>query len=208
MQFIEDLKKKGHLVAYVGDVVGTGSSRKSATNSVIWATGQDIPFVPNKRFGGVTLGGKIAPIFFNTQEDSGSLPIEVDVSALETGRMSFGRRDYDFARVVARVVEEATTARVLTMEYEEGLSPDEACAATHLAFDAADGVWQGTFDVPAGNWEYKAPVNDSWDENYGQAAVPADTSFSSVSAGWYHTCAALLDGAALQVRRTAADTRH
>ncbi|GLR13054.1 aconitate hydratase B [Chitinimonas prasina] len=85
MQFIEDLKKKGHLVAYVGDVVGTGSSRKSATNSVVWATGQDIPFVPNKRFGGVTLGGKIAPIFFNTQEDSGSLPIEVDVSTLEMG---------------------------------------------------------------------------------------------------------------------------
>jgi aconitate hydratase 2 / 2-methylisocitrate dehydratase len=85
MQFIEDLKKKGHLVAYVGDVVGTGSSRKSATNSVIWATGQDIPFVPNKRFGGVTLGGKIAPIFFNTQEDSGALPIELDVSKLEMG---------------------------------------------------------------------------------------------------------------------------
>ena len=85
MQFIEDLKKKGHLVAYVGDVVGTGSSRKSATNSVIWATGQDIPFVPNKRFGGVTLGGKIAPIFFNTQEDSGALPIEVDVSAFQMG---------------------------------------------------------------------------------------------------------------------------
>ncbi len=85
IQFIEDLKKKGNLVAYVGDVVGTGSSRKSATNSVIWATGEDIPFVPNKRFGGVTLGGKIAPIFFNTQEDSGSLPIEVDVSKLEMG---------------------------------------------------------------------------------------------------------------------------
>ncbi len=85
IQFIEDLKKKGHQVAYVGDVVGTGSSRKSATNSVIWATGQDIPFVPNKRFGGVTLGGKIAPIFYNTQEDSGSLPIEVDVSKLEMG---------------------------------------------------------------------------------------------------------------------------
>ncbi|UTH73790.1 bifunctional aconitate hydratase 2/2-methylisocitrate dehydratase [Chromobacterium sp. IIBBL 290-4] len=85
MQFIDDLKAKGNLVAYVGDVVGTGSSRKSATNSVVWATGQDIPFVPNKRFGGVTLGGKIAPIFFNTQEDSGSLPIEVDVSKLEMG---------------------------------------------------------------------------------------------------------------------------
>ncbi len=85
MAFIDSLKEKGHLVAYVGDVVGTGSSRKSATNSVVWATGQDIPYVPNKRFGGVTLGGKIAPIFFNTQEDSGSLPIEVDVSALEMG---------------------------------------------------------------------------------------------------------------------------
>jgi len=85
IQFIEDLKKKGHLVAYVGDVVGTGSSRKSATNSVIWATGADIPFVPNKRFGGVTLGGKIAPIFFNTQEDSGSLPIEVDVARFDMG---------------------------------------------------------------------------------------------------------------------------
>lgn len=85
MAFIEELKAKGHLVAYVGDVVGTGSSRKSATNSVIWATGEDIPFVPNKRFGGVTLGGKIAPIFFNTQEDSGALPIEVDVTSLEMG---------------------------------------------------------------------------------------------------------------------------
>ncbi|MBR6877185.1 MAG: bifunctional aconitate hydratase 2/2-methylisocitrate dehydratase [Neisseriaceae bacterium] len=82
---LEELKQKGHLVAYVGDVVGTGSSRKSATNSVIWHTGENIPFVPNKRFGGVCLGGKIAPIFFNTQEDSGALPIEVDVSALKMG---------------------------------------------------------------------------------------------------------------------------
>jgi aconitate hydratase 2/2-methylisocitrate dehydratase len=85
MAFIEEMKKKGHLLAYVGDVVGTGSSRKSATNSIIWGFGEDIPFVPNKRFGGVTLGGKIAPIFFNTQEDSGALPIEVDVSKLEMG---------------------------------------------------------------------------------------------------------------------------
>ncbi|NML46820.1 bifunctional aconitate hydratase 2/2-methylisocitrate dehydratase [Ramlibacter sp. G-1-2-2] len=85
MKFVEELKAKGHVVAYVGDVVGTGSSRKSATNSVVWMTGQDIPFVPNKRFGGVTLGGKIAPIFFNTQEDSGCLPIEVDVAKLEMG---------------------------------------------------------------------------------------------------------------------------
>ncbi len=85
MKFIDELKKKGHLVAYVGDVVGTGSSRKSATNSIIWGFGEDIPFVPNKRFGGVTLGGKIAPIFFNTQEDSGALPIEVDVANFNMG---------------------------------------------------------------------------------------------------------------------------
>ncbi|MGF6148294.1 Aconitate hydratase 2 [Kingella potus] len=85
IKLLEELKTKGHPVAYVGDVVGTGSSRKSATNSVIWHTGLDIPFVPNKRYGGVCLGGKIAPIFFNTQEDSGALPIEVDVSALKMG---------------------------------------------------------------------------------------------------------------------------
>ncbi|MDO5686788.1 MAG: bifunctional aconitate hydratase 2/2-methylisocitrate dehydratase [Neisseria sp.] len=85
IKLLEELKAKGNLVAYVGDVVGTGSSRKSATNSVIWHTGEDIPFVPNKRFGGVCLGGKIAPIFFNTQEDSGALPIEVDVSQLNMG---------------------------------------------------------------------------------------------------------------------------
>lgn len=79
------LKEKGHMVAYVGDVVGTGSSRKSATNSVLWWTGQDIPFIPNKRYGGVCLGGKIAPIFYNTMEDAGALPIELDVSRMEHG---------------------------------------------------------------------------------------------------------------------------
>ena len=85
VKFIDSLKAKGHLVAYVGDVVGTGSSRKSATNSVLWFTGQDIPFVPNKRFGGVCLGSKIAPIFYNTMEDSGALPIELDVSDMQMG---------------------------------------------------------------------------------------------------------------------------
>ncbi|WP_417840654.1 bifunctional aconitate hydratase 2/2-methylisocitrate dehydratase [Terasakiella sp.] len=85
IQFIEDLKAKGNLVAYVGDVVGTGSSRKSATNSVLWWTGEDIPFVPNKRFGGVCLGSKIAPIFYNTMEDAGALPIELDVNEMNMG---------------------------------------------------------------------------------------------------------------------------
>ncbi len=85
IQAIADLKQKGHLVAYVGDVVGTGSSRKSATNSVLWWTGDDIPYIPNKRAGGVCLGGKIAPIFYNTMEDAGALPIELDVSKMEQG---------------------------------------------------------------------------------------------------------------------------
>jgi len=85
VQFIQSLKDKGHLVAYVGDVVGTGSSRKSATNSVLWFTGEDIPYLPNKRFGGVCLGGKIAPIFFNTMQDAGALPIELDVSQMDMG---------------------------------------------------------------------------------------------------------------------------
>ncbi|OAN16595.1 aconitate hydratase B [Photobacterium jeanii] len=82
---IDALKEKGHQLVYVGDVVGTGSSRKSATNSVLWFMGDDIPNVPNKRAGGYVLGGKIAPIFFNTMEDAGALPIEVDVTALNMG---------------------------------------------------------------------------------------------------------------------------
>ncbi|MCK5195031.1 MAG: aconitate hydratase B, partial [Desulfobulbaceae bacterium] len=85
LETIAELKKKGYPVAYVGDVVGTGSSRKSATNSVLWHTGIDIPFIPNKRAGGYVLGGKIAPIFFNTMEDAGALPIECDVSKLAMG---------------------------------------------------------------------------------------------------------------------------
>ncbi|VAX01883.1 Aconitate hydratase 2, partial [hydrothermal vent metagenome] len=85
LEKIEALKGKGHPLAYVGDVVGTGSSRKSAINSVLWHMGKDIPFVPGKRQGGVVLGGAIAPIFFNTAEDSGCLPIECDVSKLAMG---------------------------------------------------------------------------------------------------------------------------
>jgi aconitate hydratase 2 / 2-methylisocitrate dehydratase len=84
-QQINELKQKGFPVAYVGDVVGTGSSRKSATNSVLWFMGNDIPHIPNKREGGVCIGGKIAPIFFNTMEDSGALPFECDVTAMAMG---------------------------------------------------------------------------------------------------------------------------
>merc|ERR1719453_1547685 len=82
---IAELKQKGFPLAYVGDVVGTGSSRKSATNSVQWYMGDDIPFVPNKRTGGVCIGSKIAPIFFNTMEDSGAFPIEINVEKMNMG---------------------------------------------------------------------------------------------------------------------------
>jgi aconitate hydratase 2 / 2-methylisocitrate dehydratase len=85
LETISELKKKGYPVAYVGDVVGTGSSRKSAINSVLWHMGNDIPFVPNKRAGGYILGSTIAPIFFNTAEDAGALPIECDVTKMDTG---------------------------------------------------------------------------------------------------------------------------
>ncbi len=85
LDVINELKKTGNPLAYVGDVVGTGSSRKSATNSVLWHMGDDIPHIPGKRDGGVCLGGKIAPIFFNTMEDAGALPIECDVSKMKMG---------------------------------------------------------------------------------------------------------------------------
>ena len=86
LETIEDLKKKGNPLVFVGDVVGTGSSRKSATNSVLWHMGNEIPFIPNKKEGGFCFGGKIAPIFFNTLEDSGAFPVECDVSKLNMGQ--------------------------------------------------------------------------------------------------------------------------
>jgi len=85
LETIAELKQQGRPLAYVGDVVGTGSSRKSAINSLLWHIGSDIPYVPNKRSGGFILGGSIAPIFFNTAEDSGALPIECDVTGMNTG---------------------------------------------------------------------------------------------------------------------------
>ena len=85
LKILEDLKHKNIQIAYVGDVVGTGSSRKSAINSLIWHIGEDIPYVPNKKTGGIVIGGKIAPIFFNTAQDSGAFPIETDVDNIRTG---------------------------------------------------------------------------------------------------------------------------
>ena len=98
---IEAIKAKGNMVAYVGDVVGTGSSRKSATNSVLWFFGTDIPHIPNKRDGGVCIGSKIAPIFFNTMEDAGALPIELDVANMNMGDTVVLNIDHDTAMVTA-----------------------------------------------------------------------------------------------------------
>ncbi|AWY21629.1 bifunctional aconitate hydratase 2/2-methylisocitrate dehydratase [Moraxella bovis] len=98
---IKELIAKGNPVAYVGDVVGTGSSRKSATNSVLWFFGDDIPHIPNKRDGGVCLGGKIAPIFFNTMEDAGALPVEIDVADMNMGDEVTLKIDHATATVTA-----------------------------------------------------------------------------------------------------------
>ncbi|MDA0788874.1 MAG: bifunctional aconitate hydratase 2/2-methylisocitrate dehydratase [Proteobacteria bacterium] len=123
---IEELKKKGHPLAYVGDVVGTGSSRKSATNSVLWHMGDDVPFIPNKRDGGVVLGGKIAPIFFNTMEDAGALPIECDVSKMEMGDV-ISIYPYE-----GRITNEATGEEIATFELATEVLLDEVRAGGRI----------------------------------------------------------------------------
>ncbi len=125
IQLIQDLKEKGHLVAYVGDVVGTGSSRKSATNSVLWWTGEDMPFIPNKRFGGVCLGGKIAPIFYNTMEDAGALPLEIDVTEMNLGDVIELNIDHASGKVTAfkegkQIAESVLKSDVLLDEVRAG----------------------------------------------------------------------------------------
>ncbi|MBB3188998.1 bifunctional aconitate hydratase 2/2-methylisocitrate dehydratase [Halomonas cerina] len=123
---IEEVKAKGFPVAYVGDVVGTGSSRKSATNSVLWFFGDDIPYVPNKRAGGFCFGGKIAPIFFNTMEDSGALPVEMDVSALAMGDV------IDVYPYAGKVCKHGTDEVVTTFELKTQLLLDEVRAGGRI----------------------------------------------------------------------------
>jgi aconitate hydratase 2/2-methylisocitrate dehydratase len=123
---IDELNKKGFPLAYVGDVVGTGSSRKSATNSVLWFMGDDIPHVPNKRAGGVVLGSKIAPIFFNTMEDAGALPIEVDVSDLNMGDV------IDIFPYLGEVRNHETGAVVTTFELKTDVLLDEVRAGGRI----------------------------------------------------------------------------
>lgn len=126
LQQIEDVKAKGFPVAYVGDVVGTGSSRKSATNSVLWFFGDDIPNVPNKRAGGFCFGGKIAPIFFNTMEDSGALPVEMDVSKLSMGDV------IDVYPYQGKVCKHGTDEVLTTFELKTQLILDEVRAGGRI----------------------------------------------------------------------------
>ncbi|WP_108446547.1 bifunctional aconitate hydratase 2/2-methylisocitrate dehydratase [Halomonas denitrificans] len=123
---IEEVKAKGFPVAYVGDVVGTGSSRKSATNSVLWFFGDDIPHVPNKRAGGFCFGGKIAPIFFNTMEDSGALPVEMDVEKLEMGDV------IDVYPYEGKVCKHGTDEVLTTFELKTQLILDEVRAGGRI----------------------------------------------------------------------------
>lgn len=122
---IGELKKKGHMVAFAADVVGTGSSRKSAMNSVIWWTGEDIPGVPNKRRGGVILGSQIAPIFFNTARDSGAIPVRCDVSGLKSGMTI----TIDFRK---RIILGEKKRRITEFKLEPETLPDEYRAGGRL----------------------------------------------------------------------------
>ncbi|HDM8289230.1 TPA: bifunctional aconitate hydratase 2/2-methylisocitrate dehydratase [Yersinia enterocolitica] len=131
---IEELNKKGFPLAYVGDVVGTGSSRKSATNSVLWFMGDDIPYVPNKRGGGVVLGSKIAPIFFNTMEDAGALPIEVDVSNLNMGDV------IDIFPYLGEVRHHDTGAILATFELKTDVLLDEVRAGGRIPLIVGRGL--------------------------------------------------------------------
>ncbi len=111
LKILDNLKKQNLPIAYVGDVVGTGSSRKSAINSLIWHIGKDIPFVPNKKTGGIIIGSKIAPIFFNTAQDSGAFPIEADVSQMKTGDIL---KIYPYEGIIKKIEKDSNTEELIS----------------------------------------------------------------------------------------------
>jgi aconitate hydratase 2/2-methylisocitrate dehydratase len=134
LEVIDRLKQNGYPVAYVGDVVGTGSSRKSAINSVLWHIGQDIPYIPNKRSGGVILGGAIAPIFFNTAEDAGALPIQCDVTKLETGMV------ITIHTRAGKITDRATGETLATFELTPSTIADEVRAGGRIPLIVGRGL--------------------------------------------------------------------
>ncbi len=163
LRTIETLKTKGHLLAYVGDVVGTGSSRKSATNSVLWHMGNDIPFIPNKRDGGVVLGGKIAPIFFNTMEDAGALPIECDVSKMNMGDV-ISIYPYE-----GKIVNEDTGKELTTFELATEVLLDEVQAGGRIPLIIGRGLTNRSRESlhlgPSDAFRSPIPADDS-DKGY------------------------------------------
>ncbi|WP_320153215.1 bifunctional aconitate hydratase 2/2-methylisocitrate dehydratase [uncultured Tolumonas sp.] len=138
---LEALKQKGFPLVYVGDVVGTGSSRKSATNSVLWFMGDDIPNVPNKRAGGFVLGGKIAPIFFNTMEDAGALPIELDVSKMNTGDV------IDIYPYAGKVTVHGSDEVIATFELKTDVLLDEVRAGGRIPLIVGRGLTDKARDM-------------------------------------------------------------
>lgn len=156
---LEALKAKGHQLVYVGDVVGTGSSRKSATNSVLWFMGEDIPNVPNKRAGGYCLGGKIAPIFFNTMEDAGALPIELDVSKLNMGDV------IDLYPVEGKVCKHGTDEVLSTFKLKTDVLYDEVRAGGRIPLIIGRGLTDKAREslglAPSDVFRRPQPVADS-----------------------------------------------
>ena len=151
---IDELEKSGYPVVLVGDVMGTGSSRKSATNSVLWHIGDDIPHVPNKRSGGVCIGGKMAPIFFNTMEDAGALPIECEVDKLDTGDVI----DID---AYAGTIHDHTSGELLSeFELKTGVLLDEVQAGGRIPLIIGRGLTgraRAALDLPPGD-AFRSPV--------------------------------------------------
>lgn len=189
---IRELKKKGHPIAFAADIVGTGSSRKSAANSLIWWIGEDIPGVPNKRKGGVILGSQIAPIFFNTARDSGALPIKCDVSALSSGMVV----TLDFKQ--GRIINE-NGVNITTFGVEPETLPDEYRAGGRLSLIIGKELTRKSQEALGVNYDLflKAAQPQSSDRGYthaqkivgkacglpgvrpGQSCIPAITTVGS-----------------------------
>lgn len=184
LEKIAELKKLGHPLTYVGDVVGTGSSRKSATNSVLWHMGQDIPYIPNKRNGGYCFGSKIAPIFFNTMEDAGALPIEMDVAQLEMGDV------IDVYPHQGRVTRQDSDEVLTTFELSTNVLKDEVRADGRIPLIIGRGLTERArkaLDLGGSDIFEKPQVSEDSDKGYtlAQKMVGKACGLDGVRVGMY-----------------------